>query len=126
MIKNIDNPLIIVRLAWLPKESGGRRAGPPNTEGVYASTCRFELWPNPEQDAESESEAFSILLQRVVDSSEEWQYKATFLAPELVESMLKVGRKLVVTEGLRKVAFGEIIKVPNVEEKGGVIRRNIN
>src|SRR5690606_4782882 len=49
MLENIENPLALATVTWLPPEQGGRRSGPPSAP-VYASTTTFRTGDAVESD----------------------------------------------------------------------------
>jgi translation elongation factor EF-Tu-like GTPase len=100
-----------VELNWLSAAQGGRKRAIGTTN--YAATAYF---------AEVNKQLFSIILHfpAKVDNGVKIPAQTdravmNFLAPDLVEPLLKKGEQFHVTEGSRVVAEGKILSVHNPE-----------
>lgn len=109
MIDNIETPVAIASVTWLPLSAGGRTSGPP-TASVYAANCAF---PGGEHESDSggpaTAEKFSIFIQKVRGEPEgAWICEIDFVAPDLVAPYLRPGAQLLVMEGPKVVGHATI------------------
>ncbi|KHF45564.1 hypothetical protein MINT15_07810 [Saccharomonospora viridis] len=120
MLENIENPLALATVTWLPPEQGGRRSGPPSAP-VYASTTTFRTGDAVESEPgwpATDPRTVSVLLQRIDPTPQTTELvKVGFLAPELARPYLHEGAELVILEGPKQVAHAVITEVLTEDEQ---------
>jgi hypothetical protein len=126
VIQDIEQPLAIATVSWVPAGEGGRRSGPP-TARVYAATAVFVQGGEAEVQPgwPASADQLSVLLQRAGGDSPggdspggdspggdspggdspggDSPYKVGFLVPDLARPFIYPGAEFLVLEGPKVV-----------------------
>jgi hypothetical protein len=107
VIEDIEDPLALATVEWVPAGSGGRASGPP-TARVYAATAVFVQGGDAEVQPgwPASADQLSVLLQRAGDA-----YKVGFLVPDLARPLIHQGGEFLVMEGPKVVGRAVIGEV---------------
>jgi hypothetical protein len=122
-VRAIEDPVALAQVDWIPESDGGRPGGPPPATVVYATTCVFELGGEEEDQPGwpwTADLVLSILIQETSRPRPDQSLAMIdFLVPDLAEPYVRVGNRILVTEGPRIVAHATITEVLSHRDASG-------